>query len=359
MADVAPFRAIRYARPSDSVVAPPYDVVSPAEREELFARSPHNVARLTLAESEQQAGEEFRRWLEDGVLVREPEPALWLLEQEYVGPDGVARTRLGIVGSLRAEPYETGAVLPHERTHAGPKESRLRLLQAARAQLEPILLLYDAPAPLTRPARDPDLAVGGSRLWRVADAGGVPELFAGREVLIADGHHRYETALAFHAGQGTPESSRVLAVLVSTSDPGLEIFATHRVFGGRPELGDVADGPSLELADALERLGALPHDRAAAVAYRAGGATLELGDPGQLDVELVDRYGHDGISYTPDLDEAVGRVDSGEADVAFLLRPTRIEDVFARSRNGEVLPPKTTYFFPKLVSGLLFLPLEP
>jgi uncharacterized protein (DUF1015 family) len=101
-----------------------------------------------------------------------------------------------------------------------------------------------------------------------------------------------------------------------------------------------------------------PADRAAVVAYRAGGATLELGQPGQLDVELVDGYGHDGISYTPDLSEAVARVDRGEADVAFLLRPTRIEDLFARSRRGEVLPQKTTYFFPKLVSGLLFLPLE-
>jgi uncharacterized protein (DUF1015 family) len=357
MADVAPFRAIRYARPSPDVVAPPYDVISPEERELLFARDPHNVAHLTLADSEEEAGALFRRWLEEGVLVREDRPAVWTLEQEYVGLDGVARTRLGIVGSLRAEAYETGVILPHERTHAGPKESRLRLLRAARGQLEPLFLLYDGGVPLARPARDPDLAVEGSRLWRVDD-GGVAEFFAGRQLLIADGHHRYETALAFHAEQATPESARLMAVLVSTSDPGLEIFPTHRVFAQRPEL-DVAGTVAGSAEEGLARLGALPYDRSAAVAYRAEGAFLVEGDSGELDVELVDRFGHEGIGYTPDWREAVARVDRGEADVAFLLRPTRIEDVFARARRGEVLPQKTTYFYPKLLSGLLFHPLEP
>jgi uncharacterized protein (DUF1015 family) len=356
MADVAPFRAIRYARPSSAVVAPPYDVVSPEERVALFGRDEHNVAHLTLADSEADAGRRFHRWLEEGVLVREDEPALWVLEQEYVGPDGVERTRLGLVASLGAEPYETGAVLPHERTHAAPKESRLRLLRAARAQLEPILLLYDAPAPVVRPARDPDLAVKGSRLWRLFDTDGVPEAFSGRQLLIADGHHRYETALAFHLEEETPESARVLAVLVSASDPGLQIFPTHRLFAGRPDL--VVDGESSSAEQALERLAAMPYDRSAAIAYRDGAAVLVEGRPSELDVELVDRYGHDGISYTPDWRDAVARVDRGEADVAFLLRPTRIEDVFTRARRGEVLPQKTTYFFPKLLSGLLFLPLE-
>jgi uncharacterized protein (DUF1015 family) len=357
MADVAPFRAIRYARPSPDVVAPPYDVVSPEERERLLARDPHNVAHLTLADSEEKAGELFRRWLDEGVLVREDRPAVWVLEQQYVGPDEVARTRLGIVASLRAEAYESGVILPHERTHAGPKESRLRLLRAARGQLEPIFLLYDGGVPLARPARDPDLAVEGSRLWRLDD-GGLGEFFAGRQLLIADGHHRYETALAFHAEQGTPESARLMAVLVSTSDPGLEIFPTHRVFARRPALA-VAGAVVPSAAEGLARLLALPYDRSAAVAYRTEGAVLVEGDAGELDVELVDHFGHEGIDYTPDWREAVDLVDRGEAEVAFLLRPTRIEDVFARARGGEVLPQKTTYFFPKLLSGLLFHPLEP
>ncbi len=285
-----------------------------------------------------------------------------MLDQDYVGPDGIARTRRGIVGSLRAELYENRVVLPHERTHAGPKEGRLRLLRAARAQVEPIFLLYDGEPPLAAPDRPPDLEVDGTRLWRVPDAAAAAAAFADRQLLIADGHHRYETALAYAAEEGTPESARLMAVLVSTADPGLEIFATHRVFAGRPDLRALVAGRYEEVGtveEALAALGEQPYDRGAAVAYADGAARLALGEAGQLDVELVDAFGHDGISYTPDRYEAVRRVEEGEADVAFLLRPTRIEDVFGRARRGEVMPQKTTYFFPKLLSGLLFHPLEP
>jgi uncharacterized protein (DUF1015 family) len=198
------------------------------------------------------------------------------------------------------------------------------------------------------------------RLWAVTDARAiarVAEVMRGKQILIADGHHRYETALAYHAEVGTPESGRMLVVLVSTSDPGLEIFPTHRVFSGRPEL--VPSGHTGDLGEMLARLAAEPYDRSVAVAYSRTGAVIVHGELGELDVELVDRYGHDGIGYTPDVGEAVRRVEAGEADVAFLLRATRIEDVFARARRGEVMPQKTTYFFPKLLSGLLFMPLEP
>ena len=151
MADVQPYRFARYAAPSEAVVAPPYDVISAAEREEHLARDPHNVVHLTLDPSEEAAGARFRQWLAEGVLVRDPEPAAWVVAQDYVGPDGVARTRRGLVASLGVEPYATGTVLPHERTHAGPKASRLRLLRAAQAQLEPIFLLYDGEPPLADP----------------------------------------------------------------------------------------------------------------------------------------------------------------------------------------------------------------
>jgi uncharacterized protein (DUF1015 family) len=352
---VTPFRAVRYAAPSPAVVAPPYDVISEQEREELAGRDPHNVVRLTLSDSDEQAGRRFREWLRDGVLIREDDPAVWALRQEYVGPDGVARTREGIAASLRVEPYENRAVLPHERTHAGPKESRLRLLRAARAQLEPIFLLYDGAPPLVPPDRAPDLAADGAALWRLPGED-VSGFFADRELLIADGHHRYETALAYHAEEGTPESSRMLVVLVSTSDPGLEIFPTHRTFARRPDLGPPSYTTGVE--EALERLGALSYDHPAAVVYRNGRAAIVVGEAGCLDVELVDRYGHDGIGYTPDWREAVRRVDANEADVAYLIRPTRIQDVFERARRGKVLPQKTTYFFPKLLSGLLFHPLD-
>jgi len=354
MADVQPFLAIRYRHPTADLVAPPYDVLTAAERDEYTARSPHNVVHLTLNDSEDEAGRLFRAWLEQGVLVADDTPAAWVVAQDYVGPDGVARRREGVVASLGVEPYATRSVLPHERTHSGPKESRLRLLRAARAQLEPIFLLYDGTPPLAAPSRAPDLAAGGTSLWRF-DGVTLRAFFADRQLLIADGHHRYETALAYAAETATPGSARMMVVLVSTEDPGLEIFPTHRVFTGRPEIA--VDGTALaSVNEALARLATEPYDRAVAVAVTRDGVTLVQGEKGELDVELVDRFGHDGISYTPDRAGAIDSVQRGAADVAFLLRATRIEDVFERARRGEVMPQKTTYFFPKLTSGLLFHP---
>jgi uncharacterized protein (DUF1015 family) len=251
------------------------------------------------------------------------------------------------------EPYETRVVLPHERTHERVKEERLRLLRATRVQLEPIFLLYDGPAPAAPPDRPPDLAVEGAHLWRLDDSRPVVDAFTDKQLLIADGHHRYETALAYHQEEETPESAQMLVVLVSTGDPGLEIFPTHRVFASRRELA----GDRERVDDPLAALAALDGGRPAVVEVSGDGAAIVRGDPELLDVQLVDTVGHEGLSYTPDAGEAVGLVRDGAAAVAYLMRPTRIEDVFAVARRGEVLPPKTTYFFPKLISGLLFHPL--
>jgi uncharacterized protein (DUF1015 family) len=358
MAVVKPFRALRYdeerAGPLGRLVAPPYDVITPEERQEYRARSPYNVVHLTLPDSEQDAARDWTGWQRERVLVREADRSSWALSQDYVGPDGVARTRTGLVASLRLEPYENRVVLPHERTHAGPKEGRLRLLRAVRAELEPIFLLYDGDAPFAVPGRAPDLEVEGARLWRLQE-GAIAEVFGDRQLLIADGHHRYETALAYHAEQGTEESAWMPVVLVSTQDDGLTIFPTHRTFEDERLLSSNGTGTDPERS--LQELESLPHERAAAVQVTAAGASLVTGDPGQLDVQLVDRLGHDGIAYTPDWREAVRRVHEGEAGAAYLLRPTRIGDVFAAARRGEVMPQKTTYFYPKLVSGLLFHPL--
>ena len=341
MAVVKPFRALRYeqavAGPLETLVAPPYDVISQEQREELRARNRYNVVRLTLPDSEEDAARELEAWLADGALVEEP-PAVWALEQDYVGPDGVGRTRFGIVASLKVEPYDTGTVLPHERTHRGPKEGRLRLLRATRVQLEPIFLLYDGPAPVRRPDREPDLAVEGAKLWRIDDPT-IVRAFDDKQLLIADGHHRYETAVAFAAEEGTPASAQMPVVLVSTEDPGLEIFPTHRVFAEPRRLESNGAGGA-EVTEVTR-----------------DGSRVVHGPPGLLDVQLVDTLGHEGLSYTPDAAEAERRVREGEAAVAYLLRPTRIEDVFEHARRGAVLPQKTTYFYPKLISGLLFHPL--
>jgi uncharacterized protein (DUF1015 family) len=360
VAEVKPFRAVRYsegAGPLETLVAPPYDVISPAEREQLAARNAHNVVHLTLHAAEAEAGRSWRAWREDGTLRDETEPTFWWLSQDYVGPDGVARTREGLVAALKAEPYESRVVLPHERTHRGPKEGRLRLLREVHAQLEPLFFLYEAAPPVTRPEREPDLEVEGARLW-LLQPDGIAEAFADRQLLIADGHHRYETALAYHEEAGTPESAYVLAVLVSLDDPGLMIFPTHRVFAMKPESTFVELGHNFKGSpeEALAELNELSRDEAAVVIYTGGRAELAV-DGNELDVQLVDRLGHDGISYTPDWQEAVRVVNEGEAAVAVLMRPTRIEDVFAVAQRGETMPQKSTYFYPKLVSGLLFLPL--
>ncbi|HEY7149062.1 MAG TPA: DUF1015 domain-containing protein [Gaiellaceae bacterium] len=356
MAEIKPFHVLRYdtdrAGPLDGLVAPPYDVIGAEEREKYLARSPYNVVHLTLPDSEEQAARDLRSWQEDGVLASE-EAAFWALSQDYVGPDGIARTRTGLVASLRLEPYENGVVLPHERTHRGPKEGRLRLLRATQTELEPIFLLYEGQAPFEIPGREPDIEVEGTRLWRL-DGETIGDAFADRRLLIADGHHRYETALAYHEEVGTPESGYMMVVLVSTSDPGLMIFPTHR-------LASSVNGPSPthdDVGAALHDLEERPRDRAAAVLYRReGGVSLLSGAEGQLDVELVEAQAPGEVTYTASLEDAVAAVDRGDAEGAFLVRPLRVEDVFEVAARGETMPQKSTYFYPKLVSGLLFHPL--
>ena len=339
MARIRPFRALRYHVPDlDAVVAPPYDVITDGERREYLDRSPYNVVHLTLPDSEEQAARDLASWQEDGVLVRDGEPSYWWLSQDYVGPDGVARRRQGFVASLHAEPYESRIILPHERTHAGPKEGRLRLLQATRTQLEPLFFLWDGTIDVDG-LGEPDLRSGGDSLWRLdADFGdALTEELRDAQLLIADGHHRYETTLAF----GEPW---LLAVIVPTDQEGLTIFPTHRVArslngaSGRPidRPGDDLPGPVL---------------------YRGDGR-YELLDGDALDPEVVDALKPDGVTYTPQRAEAEAAVDRGEAEGAFLLRPTRIEDVWEVARRGDVMPQKSTFFYPKLTSGLLLHPVD-
>jgi uncharacterized protein (DUF1015 family) len=353
VAEVRPFAALRYdqerAGPLDSLVAPPYDVLSGDERQAYLDRSPYNVVHLTLPDSVEQAASDYAAWRDEGVL-REEAPAFWALEQDYVGPDGVARKRRGIVASLKAEPYERGVVLPHERTHGDVRAGRLRLVQAVGAQLEPIFLLYEGLPPVSQPEGEPDLEVEGARLWRLAETDAIEEAFADRQLMIADGHHRYETTVEYAQAGGSPW---LMVVLVSTSDPGLTIFPTHRT------AASFDANSSLLLADGNDpraALDSLPQDRPAAVVYTRDRVAVAEGEPGQLDTQLVEQLASD-VGYTAYVDEAIAAVDEGRAQAAFLLRPTKIEDVFTVAKRGEVLPPKTTYFYPKLLSGLLFHPL--
>jgi uncharacterized protein (DUF1015 family) len=339
MARIRPFAALRYDVPDlAAVVAPPYDVISDGERAEFLARSPYNVVHLTLPESEEQAARSLAEWQEEGVLVRDPEPSYWWLAQDYVGPDGVACRREGFVASLHAEPYESHVILPHERTHAGPKEGRLRLLRATRTQLEPLFFLWDGTIEVDGLGQ-PDLQAGGDRLWRLDSAFGdaLTEELVDAQLLIADGHHRYETALAFG------ESPWLLAVIVPTDQEGLTIFPTHRM---ARSVNGAAGAPIDRPGDELPGV----------VLYRGG--RYELLDGEGLDPEIVDALRPEGVTYTPQRAEAEAAVDRGDAEGAFLLRPTRIEDVWAVASRGDVMPQKSTFFYPKLTSGLLFLPLD-
>ncbi len=357
MADVQPFRAVRYAGAAGALadlVAPPYDAVDDDERTALYTRSPYNVAHVTLPESAGEAGRLYGEWRRDGILEEDDEPAIWLAVEDYVGPDGVARERHGAIVSAAAEPYEIGSVLPHELTHAGIRAERLELLRATRVQPEPILLLAEAAVSIEAPDRSPDLEVGGTRLWRVP--AGVGSTVDVGQLLIADGHHRYESAVELDAELGG-EGVRIMALVVSTDDPGLHVFPTHRVFVDRPDLAALREGePCRDLDDAMRRLAMKPYERSAAIRYRRGYVELVHGAAGELDTELVDRHGLDGIRYTQRVDEAVAWVDRGAADAAFVLRQPRVEDVFDAARHGRRMPQKSTYFHPKPLSGLLFHP---
>jgi uncharacterized protein (DUF1015 family) len=348
VAVVRPFRALRYdtavAGPLGPLVAPPYDVIGPEERQELRRRSRHNVVHLTLPDSEAEAAASLAEWQQRGILVHDSEPACWWLAQEYVGPDGIGRRREGFVAALRLEPYSKRVVLPHERTHAGPKEGRLRLLRATRTQLEPLFFLWDGTIELDDLGQA-DLQSGGDSLWRLdsefSDA--LVEELARAQLLIADGHHRYETALSFHEEDGSESSGWLLAVIVPTGQEGLTIFPTHRI----AENAGTASGTPIDPPG-----NGLPGP----VLYRAGGYELLAGDG--PDPEVVEHASPRGVTYTPRREEAVAAVDRGDAEAAFLLRPTRIEDVWEVARRGDVMPQKSTFFYPKLTSGLLMLPLD-
>ena len=421
MADVQPLRTLRYDLKSvgslDRVAAPPYDVIDAPMRAELAARSPFNVVEIDLPEAAngadpyQHAEETLEEWIHQGVMVREREPALWVLTQDYTGPDGNAYTRHGFFARVRVEDYGPGKIRPHERTQPGPKEDRLRLTRATRANLSPIFSLFPDPGNsvwqmlVSVTSDDPydtitDADGTINRLWRVADPetiGDVHHAMRERELLIADGHHRYETARVYAqeiGGEG--EHSYVLMFLTALEDSGLTVFPTHRLIKkglsdeGREALREVLlrDFDVEEVsADELEppagsgkvQFGYMdahfkkPYrltlkDQATADAALEGRsdayrhldtAVLEaLVFKGALGMTEDDVANKRGIDYSKSFADAREAVESGRVDAAFFMRSTPVEQVQAVAEAGESMPPKSTYFFPKIPTGLVFNPLE-
>jgi uncharacterized protein (DUF1015 family) len=414
MADVQPLRALHYdlakVGPLGDVAAPPYDVIDAEQRAALVARSPHNVVEIDLPDGEDpyaHAAELFAAWQRSGVLVRDAEPALWALEQRYSGPDGEARRRRGFFARVRVEEYGPGRIRPHERTHPGPREDRLRLTRATRANLSPIFSLYSDPSATAWNAldaakpRDPwgqfeDADGTLHRAWRVADADAIETVsatLADAELLIADGHHRYETSRVYAEEIGGEGDHRyVLMCLVALEDPGLTVFPTHRLVGGldperRAALHEAIERDFLATAVVRDQIAPAPGSGPLVLGYADSQRTLrlELRDQSIADAALADMpaayrrldtgvlealllkgalglddedisHMHD-FGYARDAAQALALVDSGAFDVAFLLRPTPVEQVREIAAAGVNMPPKSTYFFPKVPTGLVMNPL--
>jgi uncharacterized protein (DUF1015 family) len=422
MTRLRPFRALRYDPTRTDlgrVIVPPYDVIAAEDREGFFARDPHNAIRLELtrdvADEASADYSDVRRtlddWIASGVLVRDDTPALYPLRQTFEAPTGGRHTREGFFALLHLEDYERRIVRPHERTLAGPKADRLKMLRAARANLSVVFMLYEdregvlAPA-LTGALEGSALATARdetgaehtlARLTDAADSAAIVDFFEDHPVVIADGHHRYETALAYRdeqraAGAGEDDAAPhewMLVYFANAYADGSQLLPIHRLVlkgsmptetawrdrlpGWTQETFPVssADAVPALLAERLEPLA----DRHAFAADDASGVLRIFSRPRAADDPLTVRVIHqDVIDGVFGLDESAVRegaiaypksalqtardLRAGRGAVALYLNALAPEDVFRVTGAGEVLPQKSTFFFPKLPSGLVFRTLE-
>ncbi len=427
MADVRPLNALHYDLAKvgslDAVAAPPYDVIDAAQRARLLERSPYNAVAIDLPKpfdsadpASEPSGDPYRAaaetiedWKTEGALAQDEQPTIWALTQDYTAPDGSSHSRHGILVRVRVEDYESGGIRPHERTHPGPLQDRLELTRATGYNLSPIFSLSTAdPWPLVEPALGPepwgeatDEDGTVNRVWRVEDPGvhaSVTDLLGDAELLIADGHHRYETARAFRdevGGEG-PHNYTLMS-LTGLDDPGLLVFPTHRLLsgfaadperqrrlgGGLRELFEVTEIDRDEIDPAGEEgVGVFGlYDSFHRQAYR-----LRLKDTAELDSrlegqpeayrrldsailetlvlkDLAGMSDHDinerrGLEYAKSVPSALAQVDEGEYDIAFVQRPVPVEQVKAVAETDANMPPKSTYFFPKVMTGMVFNPVR-
>ncbi len=428
MADIHPFRALRYAGADHlaDVLTPPYDVITPEAQAAYHARSPYNIIRLELGQDAPgddqlqnrytRAAATFAEWRRSGIMQQDPSPAFYIYQQTFTVL-GREYTRASVLARVRLEPWEAGVILPHEHTLAKPKSDRLRLLRATTANLSPIMALFEDPrkatgkilakatkgAPLMACTDDQG---EGHAIWRLDDEAMIAKLqstLAPAHVFIADGHHRYETALAFRdevrelqRGLLPEEAANfVLMALVPMSDPGLVILPTHRLVQGigaatlkslpkrLAALWDVQDLAAASVEDLLAELAAVAEPAALAatkdhrwlLTMTPAGATrmAETGEPDawqRLDVAAAQELilgealgiareaiaSGDQVRYIRDAAEALAAVESGAAEVAILLNPTRAEQLRDVAKVGGRMPQKSTYFYPKLISGMVINP---
>jgi uncharacterized protein (DUF1015 family) len=404
---VAPFVGERFsdtARMSD-LIARPYDVISPQQRESYMKQHEHNIVRLIPPEGngDRYAGAAAIRdaWRDAGVLQSDDAPSVYVVRQAFSTPDGTSHLRTGVIGAVAVEPYATGRVKPHEKTHKGPKEDRLALTRSTRAMFEALLMmarddgrvLQDLLADVTRTAPHVQATLDGVdiAMWQVAgEAGTAIADAAGREgaLYIADGHHRFETAGTYREENATAD--RTLALIVPLGDPGLVVLPTHRLVRGasidEAALRESVDG-RLDVsrldspADVLAELAGGDPDSTVCVVALPGpqlfavrlGADADLSDlpfhdqPSvlALDVAKIDRLivdhlvaragAGEGLGYEASDAAAIEAVTSGSAAAAVLMNPTGLEQVLDVADAGTFMPQKSTYFAPKAPSGLVIL----
>ncbi len=429
MTEVRPFRGIRYEEgiDLDLVVSPPYDVLDAGQTDELRQRSPLNAVHVDLPvgpgeaasdEAYARAADLFGLWREDGALMRDDEPAVYLVDQTYRGPDGAEHVRRGFVARLTLAALDERVVLPHEKTHAGPKEDRLRLYRATHADVSQIFLLYPdddaavseelaaAAAELdpaaVRSARDGDGNIHSIAAVRGERAARISSLLAGQSLYIADGHHRYETALAYRderRAAGDHSADTLMVYLCSMRDPGLTVFPAHRMVKGidMPPMEEVLGRLRLafavvtqesteggacaglvdrlrDTADPARSFGLyFPREKACCiVSLRDSGSLERLAGDGMsplaagLSVTILHRlilgdglgidpsHSEGLIDYVVSPDEALRRLAAGEYVFGAFLTATGVDEVRAVADNGETMPQKSTFFYPKLLTGLVF-----
>ena len=442
MAHVIPFRPWLYdtsvAGPLDRLVAPPYDVISEDLQTELYQRNPHNVVRVDLNREPgdrryQEAAHTLTAWKEEGILRRAPSAQVTVVEETFVGPDGQARVRKGVLALLRLADFDEGVVFPHEFTLSGPKEDRFRLMEATATGLSPVFLLYSRPDDAVMAAwsrqvdRSPDATLaaptvreeGGKReiirLWHTTNPSFLAALsgaLAKQPLIIADGHHRYETALRYRDARraaaggaaGDAPYDYVLAYFVNMADPGLAIFGTHRLVRDLPreilaalphcltpyftveQVADTPDEAGPALRAFLDERWDRPTPETAPVAFglymaetadsyglvlrqdAAPSAQAGPGTPRALDVTILQEVvlerclGVSGekvtagsyVTFVKEWDEALRRLQDGSHQAGLFLNPTRLDQVRTMALSGERMPQKSTYFYPKLPTGLLF-----